>query len=140
LVSIACFDRRKQWHTVSGNLEEIAERRAVVLTGIPIEPRTKVRIRCEISQLKGTVKSCTEDPAGFLVEVRLDPESRWFERWFTLQHLLRLNFKARKQRPPAPKGCGGTLLSVQLLKSRQRCARCEFRSDSGFSLRKPLGY
>lgn len=93
LVSVTCADGDGWWHSVPGNLEEIEEWSAVVLTDARILPGTKVRVRCETNQLKGVVKSCTRDELGYLVKVRLDADSRWSERWFTPQHLLALNAK-----------------------------------------------
>lgn len=91
LVSVTCVDGDGWWHAVPGNLEEIEEWSAVVLTDARIRPGTSVRIRCETNQLKGVVKTCTREELGFLVEVRLDADSKWSERWFTPQHLLALN-------------------------------------------------
>src|SRR6478752_10208996 len=87
LVSMTCAGHHG-WYAVPGNLEEIQERSAVVLAETRVRPGTKVRIRCETNQLKGVVKSCKHDSLGYLVEVRLDADSQWSERWFTPQHLL----------------------------------------------------
>lgn len=97
LVSVICSDQTGWWHAVPGNLEEIAETSALVLTDAHIPRGKKVRIRCETNQLKGVVKSCARELLGFLVEVRLDPDSRWSEQWFTPQHLLSLTSKMRTQ-------------------------------------------
>src|SRR5712691_11651944 len=91
LVSLSCIGKGGRPRAVSGNLEEIGEWSALILTETPIARRAKVRVTCEAHQLKGFVLSCKhEGPLGFLVEVRLYPESRWSEQWFTPQHLLAL--------------------------------------------------
>ena len=74
---------------LTGNLEEIGERSAVILTEAPINRGVRVTVSCRAHQLKGLVKFCRFDKwLGFLVEVRLDRVSRWSTRWFTPQHLL----------------------------------------------------
>lgn len=74
-----------------GNLEEIGERSAVVLTEAPLKRRSKVRIACGMNQLKGTVEACTFDRSlGYFVNVRFDRDSRWSPRWFTPKHLCAL--------------------------------------------------
>jgi hypothetical protein len=74
-----------------GNLEEIGERSAVVLTESPLQRRSKVLISCGMNQLKGTVETCTLDKTlGYYVQVRLDRNSRWNPRWFTPKHLYAL--------------------------------------------------
>jgi len=91
LVSLSCTGKGGQPLSLSGNLEEIGEWSAVVLTESPLPRRTRVRVTCETHQLKGLVRSCTrEESLGFFVEVRLDPGSRWSEQWFTPRHLLAL--------------------------------------------------
>lgn len=97
LVSLTCADSSEWWYAVRGNLEEIEEWSAVILADIPISPGTKVRIRCETNQLKGTVESFLRDSLGFLIKIRFDPDSRWSERWFTPQHLLTLTSRLRAQ-------------------------------------------
>lgn len=74
-----------------GNLEEIGERSAVVLTERPLTRRSKIRIACGMNQLKGTVEACTfEKELGYFVRVRFDRDSRWSPRWFTPKHLYAL--------------------------------------------------
>jgi hypothetical protein len=72
-----------------GNLEEIGEWTALVLVEDFVPRDTKLRIQCQGHELKGLVEAYEfEAPLGFFVEVRLDPDSRWSEKWFTPQHLL----------------------------------------------------
>jgi hypothetical protein len=79
---------------VEGNLEEIGEWSAVILTDQAIARGTEVHIACETNRLIGTVESCTfEDLLGYFVSVRLDPVSRWSEDWFAPKHLLGLDHK-----------------------------------------------
>ena len=74
---------------LSGNLEEIGERTAVVLSDAPIKDGSQVRIACKSHALKGVVKSCTFQAwLGFFVEVELDPDSQWSPSWFSPQHLF----------------------------------------------------
>lgn len=77
---------------VPGNLEEIGEWNALVLTEAPLPRGAKVRVTCGSYQLKGIVESCRRDDVlGYFVELRLSPESRWSEDWFAPQHLLALS-------------------------------------------------
>jgi hypothetical protein len=90
LVDVITRDKRGP-SRVTGNLEEIGEWNALVLTEAAIERGTNVRVACESKELTGVVESCVRDESlGFFVEVRLDPESRWSEQWFTPRHLLSL--------------------------------------------------
>jgi hypothetical protein len=74
-----------------GNLEEIGESSAVVLTETPLQRRSKVRISCGMNQLKGSVEACTHDEdLGYFVRIRFDRDSRWSPRWFTPKHLYAL--------------------------------------------------
>lgn len=74
-----------------GNLEEIGEWFAEVLTECAFPRDAVVRIVSKAHQLEGVVEKCTrEQPLGFFVKIRLKPQSRWSERWFTPQHLLQL--------------------------------------------------
>ena len=88
------------WHDTArcGNLEEIGEWTALLLLDDPVPRGAKIRIQCQAHQLCGSVETCTsEPPLGFFVAVRLDPDSRWSEKWFTPQHYLAL------QCEPVPK-------------------------------------
>jgi hypothetical protein len=88
LVSIRSEDREPQ-PAITGNLEEIEESTALVLTEAPIRPGTKVRLGCNRRELKGVAASCeVNEWLGFFVEIRLDADSPWSRRWFTPQHLL----------------------------------------------------
>jgi hypothetical protein len=74
-----------------GNLEEIGEWFAEVLTESAFPCNLSVRIQSTTHQLEGVVKSCKyQEHLGFVVKVKLNPESRWSERWFTPKHLLKL--------------------------------------------------
>lgn len=94
-VSLICSDLGGWWHTVPGNLEEIAKDSAMILSDGPISSGKKVRILCGTNQLKGTVQTCVHDDLlGFFVEVRFDRDSQWSEPWFRPQHLLSLEWEA----------------------------------------------
>jgi hypothetical protein len=74
-----------------GNLEEIGEWFAEVLTESAFPCHANVRIQTPTHQLEGRVKSCKfEESLGFVVKVKLHPHSRWSDRWFTPKHLLQL--------------------------------------------------
>jgi len=90
LVFITRPDRRRR-RAVLANLEEIGEWFAEVLTDCAFPENTVVRIVNQAHQLEGIVENCSpRKPLGYLVKVKLAPQSRWSERWFTPQHLLRI--------------------------------------------------
>ena len=88
-----------------GNLEEIGESSALVLTENSIPAGTKVRIDCKSRELKGIAESCkVNEWLGFFVEIRLDPDSRWSPKWFAPEHLLTLvDSQLRRSTEPATK-------------------------------------
>jgi hypothetical protein len=89
LVSVLCGAGNYRPRVFFANLEEISEWKAFLLVEQPVRRGTKVQVTCESNQLSGTVESCKLDnPLGFIVSIRLDPESRWSEKWFTPNHLL----------------------------------------------------
>jgi len=91
LVSVDRLSGKRLEPALDGNLEEIGERSALVLTQQAIPSGTKVRIRGQLHELKGRVRSCTFDGLlGFFVDIALDLESRWSEKWFVPQHLFAL--------------------------------------------------
>ena len=74
---------------VSGNLEEIAERSALVVAEGPVPSGSRVDIACKSHVFNGVVKSCTlQGRLGYLLEVRLAPNSYWSKNRFIPQHLL----------------------------------------------------
>jgi hypothetical protein len=104
LVSIVFPSDKRNPRALSGNLEEIGEHTAVVLSDAPIKGGSKVRIACQTHALKGVVKSCTfQQWLGFFVEVELDADSQWSPAWFSPQHLFAPSPKngvAPKAQPP----------------------------------------
>jgi hypothetical protein len=91
LVTVSWADNHSRPQGVKGNLEEISECSAVILCDESIPRGTVVHINCEDHWLIGIVESCTfESLLGCFVAVRLDPQSRWSEEWFTPKHLLGL--------------------------------------------------
>ena len=82
---------RKGRRAMLANLEEIGERFAEVLTECALPRDVAVRIVSKSHQLEGVVEACTHRrPLGYVVRVKLAPQSHWSERWFTPQHLLQL--------------------------------------------------
>jgi hypothetical protein len=91
LVSVARLCGRRSVQALAGNLEEIGESSALILTEAAVPPGTKVRVKGEATELKGFVKSCTSDRLlGFFIEIGLDAESCWSEKWFVPEQLLAL--------------------------------------------------
>jgi hypothetical protein len=89
LVSLAWADNHSRPQVIEGNLEEIGEWSALLLTERPLPRGVELHIQCEASPLNGVVESCTfEDLLGYFVTVRLYPASRWSEQWFSPKHLL----------------------------------------------------
>jgi hypothetical protein len=88
LVSVVRSNNGRR-ESVQGNLEEIAERSALVLAEAALSAGSRVEITSNSHVLKGIVKSCTlQTGLGFLLEVRLAPESYWSRTGFVPQHLL----------------------------------------------------
>ena len=91
LVSIERLSGGRSIHTLDGNLEEIGEWSALILTQDAVPAGTKVRVRGKEHELKGFVRSCTFDRLlGFFVDIVLLTESRWTEKWFVPEHLFAL--------------------------------------------------
>lgn len=91
LVSVIRLSGNRSVQALKGNLEEIGEWSALILTQAPLSPGTKVRIRGKVHELKGFVRSCTFDRLlGFFVDIGFESESRWSEKWFVPQHLFAL--------------------------------------------------
>lgn len=102
LVSVRCHDPKGGEKAITGNLEEIGESSALVLSESEIPKGTKIRVTCEFNELRGRVRSCSYEPSlGFFVEVSLDPESHWSRQWFTPKHLLGLyeSWKPKSLKP-----------------------------------------
>jgi hypothetical protein len=97
LVSVSRLRGRRSVQALAGNLEEIGESSALILTEAAVPTGTKVRVTGESNELKGFVKSCTFDRLlGFFIEIRLDAESRWSEKWFVPAHLFALRPSMRR--------------------------------------------
>ena len=89
LVSVIRVNRSGRIESVPGNLEEIGERSALVLTESPVPIESRVHIACSIHVLRGVTKACTYDPAlGYFIEIELAPASHWSTQWFSPQHLV----------------------------------------------------
>jgi hypothetical protein len=109
LVSIERRIGDRALQTLDGNLEEIGEWSALILTQEAVSAGTKVLVKGKGQKLKGHVKSCTFDGLlGFFVEIELAPESRWSEKWFTPEHLFALCPTMRyftEKMPKVPEKC-----------------------------------
>jgi hypothetical protein len=90
-VSLVRVNRAGASESISGNLEEIAESSALVLTESPFPPESRVHIACRNHVLRGVSKSCKHAPLlGYFIEIELAPASRWSRAWFSPRHLLTL--------------------------------------------------
>ena len=68
-----------------------------MLTDRAFPRNSAVRIITKTSVLEGVVKDCYRDQVlGFFVKVTLTPDSRWSERSFIPQHLLKLDYGTPK--------------------------------------------
>jgi hypothetical protein len=89
LVAVVNVNRRGVAESQLGNLEEIGERSALVLTERPLPPASRVHIACRSHILKGATTRCEfHRGLGYFLEIELAPASRWSRRWFSPQHLL----------------------------------------------------
>lgn len=97
LVTVVLVNKRGVSEQLSGNLEEIGERTAVVLTDCPLPIASRVHIACREHVLRGITKTCElHRRLGYFIEVELAPASRWSQRWFSPRHLLALrDFRIR---------------------------------------------
>jgi len=96
LVQLTCAGRHGR-RVIHGNLEEINERTALVLSEKPVAKGTRLSIACGLNRLRGVVETCLHDQLGFFVAVDLDFNSRWYQEWFTPQHLLTILSKEPPQ-------------------------------------------
>jgi hypothetical protein len=89
LISVVRVNRNGASEAVPGNLEEIGEQSALVLTECPLPVGTRVHIACRAHVLRGNTSSCEYNPRlGYFVEIDLAPASRWSRSWFSPRHLL----------------------------------------------------
>ena len=91
LVSVARLSGGRPMQVLDGNLEEIGDSSALILLLDAVPIGTKVRVMGKAKELMGRVKSCTFDRVlGYFIEVGLDAQSRWSEKWFVPEHLFTL--------------------------------------------------
>src|SRR2546423_1569631 len=103
LVSVVPLSGRSRRRVLDGNLEEIGERSALILVQNPLHNGERVRVTAKGHELIGRVKSCTIDRLlGFFVDIELDQDSLWSEKWFVPQHLFKLCPSLRYFTQPAP--------------------------------------
>src|SRR5580698_6761270 len=83
LVSVVRISGGRPAQVLDGNLEEIDERSALILLQNAVPIGTRLRVKGKAHELNGRVRSCSFDEVlGYFVEVGLDAESRWSEKWF----------------------------------------------------------
>jgi hypothetical protein len=109
MVSIERLRQGRSRHALDGNLEEIGEWSALILTQEAVSAGTTILVKGKDQELKGRVRSCSFDGLlGFFLEIELDPESRWSEKWFTPEHLFALCPTMRyftEKMPKVPEKC-----------------------------------
>ncbi len=89
LVSVVRVNRSGTVESIPGNLEEIGEQSALVLTECPVPVGTRLHIACRAHVLRGNTYSCEYHPGlGYFVEIELAPASRWSRNWFAPRHLV----------------------------------------------------
>ncbi|MCC7235168.1 MAG: hypothetical protein IT163_07685 [Bryobacterales bacterium] len=105
LVSLQFVDGSGRRHTLTANLEEIGPRRLSVLSERRIPPGSPTTIETKGQSLRGYARSAVRsEPLGWIVDVRLAPNSCWSQELFTPEHLLeplRPAFHNPCRRPPA---------------------------------------
>jgi len=71
-VSVALLSGRRSAQNLDGNLEEIGEWSALILTEDAVPRGTKVRVKGKAHELKGFVRSCKFDRLlGFFIDIAL---------------------------------------------------------------------
>ena len=102
LVSVVRPSKIGQPRTITGNLEEIGERSAVVLLETALSIGVRVRVKTKGGTLRGVVRAWAGEPLlGFFVEIALSRESRWSEKWFAPEHLLKVPSARLRSSPEA---------------------------------------
>ena len=96
LVSVVWVNRSGGSESIPGNLEEIGERSALVLSEGPIPIASRVHIVCNSHVLRGLTKTCEFDRLlGYFIAIELAPASRWSRQWFSPRHLLPVREQVR---------------------------------------------
>ena len=91
LVSVVRVSRNGSLESTPGNLEEIDEYSAVVLSERPVPLASTVHVACSTHILRGVSRTCEFVPQlGYFIEIELAPASRWSPQWFSPQHLVRV--------------------------------------------------
>ena len=89
-------NRSGRFESVSGNLEEIGERSALVLSECPVPVASRVHIACRTHVLRGITKTCEFDRLlGYFIEIELAPASHWSRQWFSPRHLVPVREQVR---------------------------------------------
>jgi hypothetical protein len=96
LVTVVWLNRSGSSEAITGNLEEIGERSALVLTESPIPIASRVHIICGNHVLRGLTKTSELDRLlGYFIAIELAPASRWSRQWFAPRHLLPVREQVR---------------------------------------------
>ena len=112
LVSVVRMEKSQPPQVIPGNLEEIGQRTAVVLTEDSVPIGAKLQITCKGHRLKGIAESCSFDEIlGFFVKIRLVRKSRWSPGRFKPEHMLK---------PPRPADWEPPM-SIHMMKWELRC-------------------
>ena len=89
LVSVVRVSGNGSLESTPGNLEEIGEYSAVVLSERPIPVASAVHVACSTHILRGVSRTCEFVPQlGYFIEIELAPASRWSKQWFSPRHLV----------------------------------------------------
>jgi hypothetical protein len=96
LVSVVWINRNGGSESITGNLEEIGERSALLLTESPVPAGSRVHIVCRTHVLRGLTTTCEFDTLlGYFIAIELAPASRWSRQWFSPRHLLPVREQVR---------------------------------------------
>jgi hypothetical protein len=91
LVSIVRISILHDTKPILGNLEEIGERSALILTDRYISAGSRLRIICKTHEFTGIATDCKWDNSlGFFLQIRLAHSSRWKLRDFVPLHFFSL--------------------------------------------------
>ena len=114
LIPLLYEDSSGSTRRLTGNLEEISGRSAVVLVESEIEHGSPVAMAIKGNDLYGYVESCSYDEIlGWFVKLHLHPDSQWSGQRFLPEHFLALGI-------PEPIAAEGPLHAVHTPKVSPR--------------------
>jgi hypothetical protein len=89
LVNVLYEDRSLILNQIVANLEEISSTRATLFVEERLEPGSPVSFHAKGHDLNGFVElSEYHETLGWIVQIKLDPDSRWDVEMFTPDHSL----------------------------------------------------